>query len=383
METSGGDWEQKTNLINELTEGMELAKQLQMHLNVTTTTSSPPPPPPSSSSYETRELLVLRILNSYDKALSMLKWNGLVFGDQPQPSGVGAIGRSESPRSFSGSPHSDDSDLEFKAHDHKNGSKKRKSAVPRWTKQVQICPGTGLEGPLDDGFSWRKYGQKDILGAKYPRGYYRCTHRNVQGCLATKQVQRSDEDPTVFEITYRGRHTCTSAAASHLAPPPSSPEKQEPNTALNIQLAQHHHQQQHSLDFETGLRAMTEGLDTGNRLSVPSFYFGPTSHVKAEGSYIRSVHSAPDRNDFMGNFSPSFMSPATSGTNNFSVPPPSEMTSTFGRNQAFQGLESELTEIVSGGKSATLSPTEGLDFQFGGADQFEPTFSFDDNPGFF
>ena len=23
--------------------------------------------------------------------------------------------------------------------------------------------------PLDDGLSWRKYGQKDILGAKYPR----------------------------------------------------------------------------------------------------------------------------------------------------------------------------------------------------------------------
>lgn len=48
----------------------------------------------------------------------------------------------------------------------------RKSAVPRWTKQVQISPGTGLEGPLDDGFSWRKYGQKDILGAKYPRYKY-------------------------------------------------------------------------------------------------------------------------------------------------------------------------------------------------------------------
>ena len=32
--------------------------------------------------------------------------------------------------------------------------------------------------------------------------------RHAQGCLATRQVQRSDEDPTVFEVTYRGRHTC-------------------------------------------------------------------------------------------------------------------------------------------------------------------------------
>jgi len=28
---------------------------------------------------------------------------------------------------------------------------------------------SGLEGPQEDGYNWRKYGQKDILGAKYPR----------------------------------------------------------------------------------------------------------------------------------------------------------------------------------------------------------------------
>lgn len=26
-----------------------------------------------------------------------------------------------------------------------------------------------IEGTPDDGYSWRKYGQKDILGAKFPR----------------------------------------------------------------------------------------------------------------------------------------------------------------------------------------------------------------------
>ena len=34
---------------------------------------------------------------------------------------------------------------------------------------MRVSPGIRLEGHLDDGFSWRKYGQKDILGAKYPR----------------------------------------------------------------------------------------------------------------------------------------------------------------------------------------------------------------------
>lgn len=41
------------------------------------------------------------------------------------------------------------------------------------------------------------------------RGYYRCTHRHTQGCLATKQVQKSNEDEMICEITYKGRHTCT------------------------------------------------------------------------------------------------------------------------------------------------------------------------------
>jgi len=27
----------------------------------------------------------------------------------------------------------------------------------------------GVEEPLQDGYSWRKYGQKNILNAKYPR----------------------------------------------------------------------------------------------------------------------------------------------------------------------------------------------------------------------
>lgn len=40
------------------------------------------------------------------------------------------------------------------------------------------------------------------------RGYYRCTHRNTQGCLATKQVQRTDENEMVFDVTYHGIHTC-------------------------------------------------------------------------------------------------------------------------------------------------------------------------------
>jgi len=44
-----------------------------------------------------------------------------------------------------------------------------RKTTPRWTDQVRVSTDNGLEGHHDDGFSWRKYGQKDILGAKYPR----------------------------------------------------------------------------------------------------------------------------------------------------------------------------------------------------------------------
>ncbi|GMJ08870.1 hypothetical protein HRI_004556200 [Hibiscus trionum] len=57
---------------------------------------------------------------------------------------------------------------------------------------------------LDDGYRWRKYGQKAVKNNKFPRNYYRCTH---QGCNVKKQVQRLTKDETVVLTTYEGVHT--------------------------------------------------------------------------------------------------------------------------------------------------------------------------------
>ncbi|XP_051122785.1 WRKY DNA-binding transcription factor 70-like [Andrographis paniculata] len=66
----------------------------------------------------------------------------------------------------------------------------------------------------DDGYAWRKYGQKDILNFEFPRCYYRCTHKQ-EGCRAIKQVQKIKDDPALFQTTYLSHHTC-----SHTPRPP-------------------------------------------------------------------------------------------------------------------------------------------------------------------
>lgn len=56
---------------------------------------------------------------------------------------------------------------------------------------------------LDDGYRWRKYGQKAVKNSPYPRSYYRCT---TGGCGVKKRVERSSEDPTTVVTTYEGQH---------------------------------------------------------------------------------------------------------------------------------------------------------------------------------
>ncbi|CAE6098725.1 unnamed protein product [Arabidopsis arenosa] len=57
---------------------------------------------------------------------------------------------------------------------------------------------------LDDGYRWRKYGQKAVKNNKFPRSYYRCTYG---GCNVKKQVQRLTVDQEVVVTTYEGVHS--------------------------------------------------------------------------------------------------------------------------------------------------------------------------------
>lgn len=85
---------------------------------------------------------------------------------------------------------------------------------------------------LDDGYRWRKYGQKVVKGNPYPRSYYKCTY---QGCNVRKHIERAASDPKAVVTTYEGKHnhdvpaartsshnTANSSSSSQLRPPPNN-----------------------------------------------------------------------------------------------------------------------------------------------------------------
>ncbi|XP_047960654.1 probable WRKY transcription factor 75 [Salvia hispanica] len=81
--------------------------------------------------------------------------------------------------------------------DNNKGDKKSKK--PRFAFQTR-----SQVDILDDGYRWRKYGQKAVKNNTFPRSYYRCTH---EGCNVKKQIQRLCKDEGVVVTTYEGMHS--------------------------------------------------------------------------------------------------------------------------------------------------------------------------------
>ncbi|XP_059315710.1 probable WRKY transcription factor 41 [Lycium ferocissimum] len=186
-------WEREV-VITELTKGRELMLQLQNHFD--------------PMKQDVCQYLGVEILSSYDKALSLLNGtalSGMISKGKkiinPEPSSSTA--KLQSPQLLADS--STKSYRRPRSCRRPSNYRKRKM-VPRRTEYVHAR--SGEEVPPEDGYSWRKYGQKNILGTKYPREYYRCARRGLSNCGATKMVQKSETEPSVFEITYGESHSC-------------------------------------------------------------------------------------------------------------------------------------------------------------------------------
>ncbi|VFQ67710.1 unnamed protein product [Cuscuta campestris] len=317
----GLSWENSTALVAELTQGMECAKQLCAALH-----SDEP-------SSETRHFLLEKIMASYHKSLLLLK---------PLPES-----------SISGDGSSPSGGIDKSRDVGRNVTKKRK-LMPKWTEHVRVGTENGLEGPPEDGYSWRKYGQKDILGAKYPRSYYRCTHRKMHNCWATKQVQRSSGDPNTFEITYAGAHICGQ----------TPPMKQEPEE--NIQ------QNDDDLTMQTSQALMEFSLNSDDfegKETVCHFSF-PQTLLTDENQPFQTLQKVA------GNYSPtSFVSPATTDSNYHSVSY-QEANSFGGVHNLHHSHSSDLTDLFSATTSSTNSPIVGLDCTID-LPNYDPNFLFD------
>ncbi|CAG7880341.1 unnamed protein product [Brassica rapa] len=86
---------------------------------------------------------------------------------------------------------------------------KKKDPVPREfaahslgsDRQVKV-PSYMVSRNSNDGYGWRKYGQKQVKKSENPRSYFKCTYPN---CFSKKIVETAS-DGQVTEIIYKGGH---------------------------------------------------------------------------------------------------------------------------------------------------------------------------------
>nr|WPH57544.1 WRKY transcription factor [Taraxacum kok-saghyz] len=81
----------------------------------------------------------------------------------------------------------------------------------------------------DDGYNWRKYGQKQVKGSENPRSYYKCTYPN---CSMKKKLE-TNSDGQITEIVYKG---------SHNHPKPQSTRRSSASNQLQMAQVSNNHE---------------------------------------------------------------------------------------------------------------------------------------------
>ncbi|KFK25104.1 hypothetical protein AALP_AA8G066600 [Arabis alpina] len=84
--------------------------------------------------------------------------------------------------------------------DEASGKRKREENMKEPRVVVQTTSDIDI---LEDGYRWRKYGQKVVKGNPNPRSYYKCT---FTGCCVRKHVERAFQDAKSVITTYEGKH---------------------------------------------------------------------------------------------------------------------------------------------------------------------------------
>ncbi|XP_027127653.2 probable WRKY transcription factor 2 isoform X1 [Coffea eugenioides] len=140
--------------------------------------------------------------------------------------------------------------------------------------------------PAEDGYNWRKYGQKQVKGSEYPRSYYKCTHPN---CPVKKKVERSQEGH-ITEIIYKGAH-------NHPKPPPNRRSALGSSNTLSDLQVENSEQVAMGADGNPGWTTMQKGNfdwrhdnleETSSAALGPEYGNGTTSLQAQNGSQLES-----------------------------------------------------------------------------------------------
>ncbi|KAE9613695.1 hypothetical protein Lal_00016113 [Lupinus albus] len=137
--------------------------------------------------------------------------------------------------------------------------------------------------PNDDGYNWRKYGQKPVKGSEFPRGYYRCTHPN---CCVTKKVERSLEGH-VTAIIYKGEH-------NHQCPNPNKLAKDTSSSNENSDMQGSYDS---TYQFQSGgLNRLKEGISHSMSKMDQESSQATAEHVSgtSDGEEVDDTNDEPD-----------------------------------------------------------------------------------------
>ncbi|OVA12691.1 DNA-binding WRKY [Macleaya cordata] len=139
-----------------------------------------------------------------------------------------------SQRSKSGNDELDENEPEAKRW-KKEGENEGISAYgSRTVKEPRVVVQTTSDiDILDDGYRWRKYGQKVVKGNPNPRSYYKCTSL---GCPVRKHVERASNDLRSVITTYEGKHNHDVPAARGSSSS-NTLNKPSPNNNNNVSMA--------------------------------------------------------------------------------------------------------------------------------------------------
>ncbi|KAK6915757.1 WRKY domain [Dillenia turbinata] len=162
---------------------------------------------------------------------------------------------------------------------------------------------TGMVRTSEDGYNWRKYGQKQVKGSEYPRSYYKCTHPN---CQVKKKVERS-HDGQIMEIIYKGAH-------NHPKPQPnrrsalgsvfSLNEMPEMSEGSGLEVEDGlvwRNIQPGSKDIKVGLDWRVDGLEGSSLTSIVTELFDPFSTVHGRSLGAFEPFEAPELSSTPGN----------------------------------------------------------------------------------